>query len=310
MFAMMLEADNLAGLLRQLNDRERLQVIEAYQNFSREATATQSELSSIAKEFLETRTVTAPNRFREALELAFGPDAAVRLGSSSQWAKIAERVKPVSMADFLRPERANTAAVVLSQLPPVYAAQVLGLLPEQQRCEVVDILAGGLNPSATLVEAVLTAIEENLESMNTSADPAQGARQAAAMLNQLDSQTADEIVEHIRNRDPGRASSIEREMFHFEDLAKLDNRSLQTILAEVKRESLALALKGTLLPTREALFAALAEQVKAAVVQEMQDLGKVPGRDVREARREVIDLVMQMARDGKVRLRQDEDLLE
>jgi flagellar motor switch protein FliG len=309
MLVTMLESDNLASLLRLLNDRERLQVIDAYQNFSRAAPPSEADLAEVAKNFLQTKAVTAPDRFKEALELAFGPDAAIRFGNSAHWAEIAEHVKPASMAEFLRSERSTTAAVVLSQLPPLYAAEVLTLLTEEQRCEAVEILASGLNPSNVVLDAVLAAVQENLESINTLGDTGRGAHQAAEMLNQVDHQIADAIVERIRQRDPKRATSIEEAMFHFEDLVKLDNRSLQMILAQVKPERLALAMKGTPPATRETVFSALAEQVKTMVVQEMEDLGQVPGRDVRAARREVIDLATQMSRDGKIRLRPEEDLV-
>jgi flagellar motor switch protein FliG len=309
MLLSMLESNTLASLLSQLSERERLQIIEAYQNFSREAVPSDQDLMEVAKSFLQTTAVTTPNRLKEALEIAFGPGAATRLGNSARWEEIAERVKPASMAEFLSSERANTIAVVLSQLPPRYGAELLPLLPEELRCEAIEILSSGLNLSDEVVEAVLSAVQENLESMKLFGDPRAGAKQVAAMLNQLDSHIADAIVERIRQQDPTRASSIEHEMFHFEDLRKLENRSLQMLLAEVKPERLAVALKGVADATRDAIFGALAEQVKAMVVQEMDDLGKVPLRDVRAARREINDLAMHMARDGKIRLRQEEDLV-
>lgn len=310
MVVSMLESEKLASLLKQLNDRERLQVIEAYQNFSHEAPASPSDLIGVAKSFIEAKTVSSPNQFKEALEIAFGPGAAMRFASSAQWAEIAERVKPPAMAEFLDLERANTIAVVLSQLPPSYAAEVLPLLTEERRCDALDILAGGLNLTDGVLDAVLLAVQENLSSIKLVSDPGQGARQVAAMLNQVDYEVADAIVERIRQRDANCATSIEDEMFHFEDLAKLDSRSLQMFLAEIQPERLALAMKGTQPSIRETVFAALAEQVKNMVVQEMEDLGKVPGRDVRAARREIIDLAVQMSRNGKIQLRQNEDLLE
>jgi flagellar motor switch protein FliG len=310
MFMSMLESDKLARLLKQLNDHERFKVIEAYQGFARGAPPSPPDLIGVGKSFLEAKKVNAPDHFKEAMEIAFGPGAAMGLGSSTQWAEIAERVKPAAMAEFLGSERANTIAVVLSQLPPSYAAEVLPLLDEERRCEALDILASGLNLSEEVLGAVLSAVQENLDSMTSIRDPGQGAKQVAAMLNQVDHQVADAIVESLRQRNPSCATSIEDEMFHFEDLVKLDNRSLQIILAEVKPERLALAMKGAPAATREAVFAALAEQVKKMVTQEMEDLGKVPGNDVRAARREIIDLAAQMSRDGKIRLRQAEDLVE
>jgi flagellar motor switch protein FliG len=310
LFVSMLESDTLASLLKQLNDSERLQVIETYRNFSGQLPADVPDLIGVAKSFLEMESVSGSDHFNKALEIAFGPGASMRFGSSARWAAIAEQVKPAAMAEFLGSERAHTIAVVLSQLPPQYGAGVLALLPDERRCEAVEILASGLNIGDGVADAVLIAVQESLDTIKRSGDPKQGAKQVAAMLNQVDSELANTIVERIRQRDPNCASSVENEMFHFVDLAKLDSRSLQMILAEVQPERLAVALKGTSATAKEGILAALAEQVKKIVVQETEDLGKVPGHEVRAAQREIVELAMQMARNGKIRLHPEEDLIE
>jgi flagellar motor switch protein FliG len=306
MLVMMLETETLASLLKQFNQHERRQIIEACDSLYCGAPPNEAELTEIAKSFLQTRAITPPNRFKEALAVAFGPDAARQLPTSGQWTTIAQRIKPPAMAGVLRAERASTAAIVL---PPQYSAEVLTALPEEQRFELINNLACGLNPADGVLDAILAALQESLDAMSIAGDESRGARQAAAMLNQIDSQIADGIVERIRQQDPARATSIEDKMFHFKDFIKLDGRTLQTILTEVKPERLALALKGAGEEERQLVFAALAEQVKAVVTQEMEDIGKVPGREVQAARREIIDLAVQMERDGKIRLRTDDDLV-
>ena len=65
-------------------------------------------------------------------------------------------------------------------------------------------------------------------------------------------------------------------MFQFADFFKLDNRAMQGVLAEVKPETLARALKGVTDEERAVVFAALTEQVRTVVEAEIADSGPVP----------------------------------
>jgi flagellar motor switch protein FliG len=309
MLVMMLETDTLASLLQQLTQHERRQLIEGYDTVSRTSPPSEAELTEIAKSFLQTSTLTRPNRFKDALAVAFGPDAARQMPSASEWTAISQRVKPAAMAGVLRAERPTTAAIILSQMPPQYSAEVLTALPDERRFEIINNLASGLNPPDGVLDAILAALQESVDAIAIVGDEGRGARQAAAMLNQIDWELAEAIVEQIRQQDPARASSIEHQMFHFRDFVRLPSRTLQSVLTEIKPELLALAFKGMNDEERQLVLDALPEQVKAIVVQEMEDAGKVPAREVQGARREIMDLAMQMARDGKIRLRPETDLV-
>ncbi len=130
------------------------------------------------------------------------------------------------------------------------------------------------------------------------------------MLNQLDSDSASAIVTHIRNRDEKRASAIEDEMFHFADLLTLDNRSLQTVLSEVRPERIALALKGITDDEKTLVFAALPEQVRVVVDSEMSESGRVPAREVKAARRELTEMAINLDRQGKIHIHGEEESLD
>jgi flagellar motor switch protein FliG len=165
-------------------------------------------------------------------------------------------------------------------------------------------------PSSAL-DAILGAIQENFKNTSKTDETEEetGIKSAVALLNQLDSQEAKAIIDRIRSTDAARAEAIEHRIFHFEDFLKLDDQTLQRVLSETKPERLALALKGTTEEQRTPIFAALPDQVKQVVKQEMEDSGKVPMREVRLARSEITNLTTQMDRDGKIRLRAETDLV-
>jgi flagellar motor switch protein FliG len=311
MLVLALDKPVLANVLKHLSSTELTALMTGYEHLIRAGAPADDQLMSVGKTFLETGFVNPTTHFKDALVLAFGPESAEQIMRHDHWRMIAERVKPEALAQVLRGERTEAMAIVLAQLPSRYASEVLCALPEDIRAETVDHLARSASVPGRALDAILRAIEESFSGSVgiDDGDTNAGARRAAQMLNQLDSESASAIVEKIRAGDNKLATAIEGEMFHFQDFIKLESRAQQTVLVEIKPERLALALKGIPDGDRDVIFGSLPDQVRKVVQQEMEDIGKVPMREVRAARREITDLAIQMDRDGKIRLRVEHDLV-
>ena len=70
-----------------------------------------------------------------------------------------------------------------------------------------------------------------------------GVQPVAEMLNVMDKNTETAIMSRIEERDPILAEEIRKLMFVFEDIIKIDDRGIQTLLKEVANDKLLLALK-------------------------------------------------------------------
>ena len=308
---MSLEKPVLARLLRHLSTKELTRLVQAQDIIAKSSAPSDLQLMEVGKAFLSSNSNGSPNKFKDALAMAFGEDGADQIMRQDQWRTMAERVKPEKFAAVLRGERAEAVAITLSQLPPRFAADVLAQLPEEQRIAAVENLSRTETTPRAGLDAVLRAVEQsvNASSLTDDLDRKAAAKRAAAVLNQLDAENASAIIEHLRAGDPEGAALIEGEMFQFRDLLKLDNRALQAVLAEVRPDQLARALKGTTDQERNIIFAALTEQVRSMVEAEFSESGPVPAREVKAARRELTDLALQMDRQGRIRIRPEQDLM-
>jgi flagellar motor switch protein FliG len=312
LLVMTLDKPVLASVLKHLSPKELTRLMGGYEALVSSGQAQSSQMASVGKIFLSSESAGSTSNFKEALVMAYGEDNADQILRHDQWRTISERVKPETFASVLRDERPEAVAMALSQLPPRFAADVLGRLPEQLRAEAVDNLAYAEAAPRSALDAILRAVEESFSAKAGSEEGNQkaGAKRAAAMLNQLDSDSAAAIVAHIRDRDADRATAIEDEMFHFGDLLKLENRSLQAVLAEARPERIALALKGVTDDEKTLVFAALPEQVKVIVDSEMSESGRVPAREVKAARRELTDAAINLDRQGKIHIHGEEESLD
>jgi flagellar motor switch protein FliG len=308
---MTLEKPVLARVLRHLSSKELTRLVQAHDVLAKSGTPSSAQLMAASTTFLSSNGTGSSSNFKDALALAFGEDGADQILRQDQWRTIADRVKPEKFAAVLRGERAEAVAITLSQLPPRFAADVLAQLPEEQRVAAVKNLSRAEAAPRGGLEAILRAVEQsvNSSSVTEDLDRKAAAKRAAAVLNQLDSENASAIIEHIRAGDPEGAALIEGEMFQFRDFLKLENRAMQGVLAEVRPERLARALKGITDDERAVIFAALTEQVRIVVEAEISESGPVPAREVKAARREITELAIQMDRQGRIRLRAEEDLM-
>ncbi|RKX49152.1 MAG: flagellar motor switch protein FliG, partial [Thermotogae bacterium] len=229
-----------------VSDEERRTVLQEFQNIMRAK-------EMIAKGGLEYA--------KEVLERAFGPEKAAkiieRLISSLQvrpfdFIKTAD---PVQIVNFLQNEHPQTVALVLSYLEPDLAAQVLGSLPEDLQVEVLKRIALLERTSPDIVREIERNLEKKLSGfVGQSFSKIGGIDTAAEIMNNVDRTTERSIMEKLAADNPELAEEIRRKMFVFEDILKLDDRSVQLVLREVDTKDLAVALKGASDELKEKIF--------------------------------------------------------
>lgn len=153
-------------------------------------------------------------------------------------------MEPQMAADIIRDEHPQIIATILVHLKRGQAADILALFDEKLRNDVMLRIAtfGGVQPSAL---AELTEVLNNLlDGQNLKRSKMGGVRTAAEIINLMKSQQEENVITAVRDYDGELAQKIIDEMFLFENLIDIDNRSIQRILQEVESESLVVALKG------------------------------------------------------------------
>lgn len=218
------------------------------------------------------------------------------------------------LLEVLRDERPQVLAVVLGHLPRKKAGQVLSGLPEEARIEVVMRLAKGGEPFAEALrktEEVLASkasalgtdqrLDEEMKGATTS-----GPRALVETLNHADLSVETAVLEALAERDPELGEQVRESMFIFEDLPRLDPRTLQMVLREVEASDLSLAMKGASDEIKKVVFENLSENAAGGLKEDLESLGPTPRRDVYEAQQKVVMRVRELADEGKISIRQEE----
>ncbi|MWD28482.1 flagellar motor protein [Aquicoccus sp. SCR17] len=211
------------------------------------------------------------------------------------------------IATYLRGEHAQTAAAILSNVKVDVAAKVLPLLGQERMEDVVERM---IRMEAVPGE-LMAQIEETLQSdlMATAAESSGTDMQQrmADLLNKLDRDLFDRISPALEDRLPDAFGAIKQRMFTFEDLGKLDAMALARVMRGVPGNTLPMALRGASKELRDMFLNVLPGRSRDMLLDEMNTMGPVRGRDVREAQAAMVDYAKQLAEEEVIRLPTDDE---
>jgi flagellar motor switch protein FliG len=209
------------------------------------------------------------------------------------------RTPPDHIVTFLRAEAPQTIALVVANLHTTLAAQVLSCLPEEQQAEIAMRIArmGETPPDVVReIEAVMRRKLENVVQQEYSA--AGGVKSLAEILNYTDRPTERNVLDTLSERDSELSDEVRRLLFVFEDIAKLDDRSIQLVLREADQKDLALALRGVDELVKERILANLSERGAQMLREEMDYQPPQKKRVVEEAQGRIVAIVRRLEDAG------------
>ena len=217
----------------------------------------------------------------------------------TMWDKLAN-VNEGVLANFLKNEYPQTVAVVLGKIKSDHAARVLGQLPEAFAMEVIMRMLRMESVQKEIIDDVERTLRTEFMSnlaRTTRRDPHEA---MAEIFNSLDRTTEGRFISALEERNRDSAERIKAMMFTFEDLGRLDPGSVQTLLRNVDKSKLAIALKGAPEPLRDLFFANMSERAGKLLREEIQALGPVKLRDVDEAQTYMVALAKELAAKDEI----------
>ncbi|MEN3043227.1 MAG: flagellar motor switch protein FliG [Fervidobacterium sp.] len=244
---------------------------------------------------------------KEMLIKAFGPEKAMQIIErlvSNLAVKPFEFMKSadvVQIVNFLQSEHPQTIALVLSFLDTRIAAQVLGSLPENLQLEVIKRISLLERASPDVVKEVEKLLEKKFAGVATQTLSVVGGLDTAAeIMNNLDRSTEKALMERLTYETPELAEEIRRRMFVFEDILKLDDRSVQLVLREVNTQDLAVALKGASEELKQKIFNNMSKRAQQLLKDEIEFMGPVRVKDVEEAQQKIINIIRRLEEAGEI----------
>jgi flagellar motor switch protein FliG len=203
--------------------------------------------------------------------------------------------EPSQLAQFIGSEHPQTIALILSHLQPIQAAQTMSYLTPEVRTEVALRIATMDRTPPEVVEQVEDVLKRKLSSVITRDYTSVGGTQfLVSVLTTVDRGTEKQILEYLDATNAELAGEIRKLMFVFDDLVRLDDRSLQRVLREVDSKDLALAMRGTSEELQERIYRNQSTRAAQALREEMEIGGPVRLRQVEDAQSRIVNVVRRL----------------
>jgi flagellar motor switch protein FliG len=191
-------------------------------------------------------------------------------------------------------------ALILSLLEAAQAAEVLALLPEKIKDDVVKRIAA----TEQIPESILSELEEvlrgQLDVNKGKGRKVGGIKTVAEILNHSDRLTEQAILEKIEKENPNLADSVRKFMFVFDDLIQVDDKGIQAILKEIRTEDLSLALKTASNVLKEKIFKNMSQRAAQILKEEMELKGPVKVSEVEKAQQNIVKISRKLETEGRI----------
>ena len=249
-----------------------------------------------------------PEFARQILIKAYRPHGPARVGSLLQvvshrtgagFAWLSDAA-PDQVAPFLAHEHPQTVALILSQIPPAQAGQILARLTTRLQADVSYRIATLGEVSPVILATVEEALEHSLADVLGSSQDVGGPKVLADMLNMTGSSIERNVLDQMDAQDPAVAESVRNLMFTFADISKLTDREVQTLLRTVDQKDLVISLKAAEEDLVDKILGNMSEKVRTFITEEMEFLGPMRLSEVEEVQLRIVKQVRQLEEQGQL----------
>jgi len=309
-FLMSLGEDAAVEVFRHLSTREAQQLGSAMAALKQ---VTREEVSGVLEDFREEAeqmmavTLGSDDYIRSVLIKALGSDRAASLiedildsGNPSNGIDTLNWLDASTVAELIGDEHPQIVATILVHLDRNHAAEILALLNERLRNDVMLRIAtfGGVQPAAlTELTDVLNTV---LAGQGAKRSKMGGVRTAAEILNLMTGTVEDDVINSLRERDADLAQRIQDEMFVFDNLIDLEDRGIQLLLKEIDNDTLMVALKGVPDELRDKFLRNMSSRAAEILREDLEAQGPVRMSKVEAEQKKIIQIARRLAEDGQI----------
>ncbi|KQW70546.1 flagellar motor switch protein FliG [Phenylobacterium sp. Root77] len=236
-----------------------------------------------------------PDKVDSLMEEIRGP------AGRTMWDKLGN-VNEAVLANYLKNEYPQTVAVVLSKVKSDHAARVLAALPEDFALECVTRMLRMEPVQREILDKIEQTLRTEFMSNLARTSKRDSHEMMADIFNAFDRQTEARFIAALEERNRESAERIRALMFVFEDLSKLDPGGVQTLLRNVEKDQIGLALKGASDSLREMFFSNMSERAAKIMREDMEGMGPVRLRDVDQAQMAMVQVAKDLAAKGEIML--------
>lgn len=200
----------------------------------------------------------------------------------------------VDLAEVMRQEHPQAAAVILSRLEPAKAAAALTNLPPGLQAEVIRRVV-----KLSRVDADVIATVDQMLAARLTARPAEpsslgGVGRVGEILQHTSYSTEHRLLEMLNEAEPWLADRVRSQSVAFEDLAAVEPMQLRLALGQLTSRELATALRTAEGKVRRRVLSCLPGESAKEVRRQLEQTGPVRVCEIEAAQERVVEAIRRL----------------
>jgi flagellar motor switch protein FliG len=194
----------------------------------------------------------------------------------------------------LQSEHPRAVAIAMHRMGPEKASEVIKRLDPEVRSQTFVLMAEGLPENVGLVHRVVQAIVEmcaQRDEEEVSDENESYFSQLAEILHLIDREDRGAMLKTLQETNAEAYKEVDACLYDYTDVMKIEERSLQKILAEIDLKVMATAMSGAPAEVESTIMGNMSERVRTMLQEEMEFLGGVSSKKIDDARREIADVI-------------------
>jgi len=211
-----------------------------------------------------------------------------------------QEIDPQILIDFTRTEHPQTIALILSYVGAEQAANILETLTPEMQGDIVKRMATLKSVPHEVIEDIAKTLEKEIIVGGISDLQPGGITMVAEVMNRMNRNTENAVMKSLDDAVPEIAAEIRKKMFTFEDILKLDDRSIQELLREVTTEDLGRALKIVDEEMRAVIFRNMSKRGAEMLKEDIEMMPPIRLSEIEKSQRMIIDAAKKLESEGKL----------
>lgn len=207
-----------------------------------------------------------------------------------------------AVSDLIRFEHPQIQAIVIAYLDSDQAAEVLALLDERVRLDIILRISSIESVQPQALQELNDILEKQFSSQSSNSASAAlgGIKCTADIMNFLDTSAESQLIEALREVDEDLAQEIQDLMFVFDNLSEVDDRGIQALMREISSDVLILALKGADEAIKSKIFGNMSSRAADLLRDDLEAKGPVKVSEVEAAQKEILSIARRMSDAGEI----------
>lgn len=211
-----------------------------------------------------------------------------------------EKMNLNQLSAAMETEQPRTVALLMKAISPPRVAQLLNLLVEDKREQVIREMSRDPRAPEILLRRIASTTVARASTL--SPYPRKNDDHTKRMVDVLratEKSQRRQILKTLEAQDPEQASLINQALYQFDDLVSLDDLQIQKVLSRVDSSTLSTALFGAQEPLVEKIMNNLSKRARTALQEELSFRRNVSGSQLQTARQSLVQAIAESEQEAE-----------